>query len=1192
MSKKITSFLALVVMLLVSTSASAQLAELQGKSVSVGGAVADFEPDTWYFLHQQRIVNDNKVEHSEVGELPLGAGFIHDEGVGNVIYHRSIDNVPEGSSAITVAGYLVRFVPSDEHEGAYFMQFGTGNYLNIPEGAQNRTQMPTVASIYDATELDVYKIQDTDGHFAMNQYPMGVAINCTGVNYPVPVWGSGLNTTIDGNADYSFHEVLFDALDERTEAQRELEAVVTEYREYFSSLTVGTNPGEYGEAEVEAFDAALRAGDVDNPDAGIDKMTAEEIRQLIQNIRDAYEAVLASRVPMTLADGYYRLKTGQRYVTTILDEETYEETEEEVDKYMYSNVSGERIYANWGSRDDLSIDAPSLWKVTNLESGRFDIVNVATGTRFNQVTKSSHVAMSEEGGGEIVVTPAITIEGVTYVNISVYPQNGNDGLFFHQGGHQSGLGTGGNVVGWYSTYDSSEPAAHGSEWLFISVSDEEAAAIIEAYKPYQDRDAMLNDYKAILADAKAKLVIARDIQKNVDDQPLITDAEQLSSPCSDSQEGLNIEYLIDGDASTFWHSDWHNEYDGMHYLQVEIADADVQNAVMQFTRRNNTGNQILDWAVYGTENFDATQEECDHLADLNTPLGSYTETLVSDVFPTRGHKYIRFYFVRTTGSKTPVFAHLAEFQMFRAEVFQSETCQYNVMGDLATNLEKVINDQADYELDDITVEEYTALKTAYDAFIAKFVDPTPLREAMAATADIAALVVEGSDPGFWPSGDNANNLQSLYNEAKAYDAAGNYTAEQSQQYIDRLNQEKENVYANANPVKVGKWYRLRFPSEEDYDKYGWSKSGASTTSNSEGQVTAWELFGKYLIPADYSAEDKEVDVIGADELALGSHLYFAESLVINNPELQHFRFIAVGDSAYMMQNRATGLFLKAAGTSGGVTLSVHPSLFSTRAIGYGLNVIASRSITGANQNYLHAQRDNNTLVTWNAYTLGSNSALYIEEAEDVAANYDGADFQMSLPYGTYTGLCFPMDISVGSNSEVKLWGVNKVENNVITLGRIAGAVQGGRPFILQFGDTEKYDAEGDKEMVTLRHGFAVTGLEPQTTALLKGSYESKVVGAGVIVPEANTLAVSKRSNTRVAANGAYIAAEEAFDLETVFEIAYSETDGIQTALANVSRRGAVYTIDGRLVSRNATLSDLSRFGKGIYLLNGTKVVVK
>ena len=52
---------------------------------------------------------------------------------------------------------------------------------------------------------------------------------------------------------------------------------------------------------------------------------------------------------------------------------------------------------------------------------------------------------------------------------------------------------------------------------------------------------------------------------------LITNANQLSSNASDWQEGQHIEYLIDNDANTFWHSDWHNQVTDPHYIQVDIS---------------------------------------------------------------------------------------------------------------------------------------------------------------------------------------------------------------------------------------------------------------------------------------------------------------------------------------------------------------------------------------------------------------------------------------------------------------------------------------------------------------------------------------------------------------------------------------------------------------------------------------------
>ena len=69
--------------------------------------------------------------------------------------------------------------------------------------------------------------------------------------------------------------------------------------------------------------------------------------------------------------------------------------------------------------------------------------------------------------------------------------------------------------------------------------------------------------------------------------PLIREAWQLSSNASDRDEGRHLEYLIDGNANTFWHTDWHNQVsDRYHYLQVELKEAFEGHMVIYMLRRN------------------------------------------------------------------------------------------------------------------------------------------------------------------------------------------------------------------------------------------------------------------------------------------------------------------------------------------------------------------------------------------------------------------------------------------------------------------------------------------------------------------------------------------------------------------------------------------------------------------------------
>ena len=456
----------------------------------------------------------------------------------------------------------------------------------------------------------------------------------------------------------------------------------------------------------------------------------------------------------------------------------------------------------------------------------------------------------------------------------------------------------------------------------------------------------------------------------------------------------------------------------------------------------------------------------------------------------------------------------------------------------------------------------------------------------------------------------------MYDNAKAYDAAGAYTADKTQEYIDALNKQNNDIFASANQIKTDKWYRIRFANEEEFAKYDWDTVAGDGQFNKDLNVfTSQPLFNKYITVSRVTSEvntytneegnEVSVSVYSTEEQPEASTMGLGNYLVLDDKEdiaaseeLDQFRFIAVGDSAFIMQNKGTNLFLKAAGTSGSVTLSAHPSLFNVRAIGYGENVISSKSITGANQNYLHGQVLANLLVTWDAYTPGSRSGLYLEEAGDVAADYQGTEFNMPVVYGALNAYCYPVEISV---NEGQMWGVNSVdiEANSVSLAKIEKAVA-GRPFLYVNGSTEEYVGGEEADMISFNHGYAIDALEPQTNGVLKGTYESTVIDRGDIYAKENNLIVNPIEKdaimvtlTRVPANSAYITEDSKFDPKAEVTILWTEeADGIEQALANVSKSGAIYTIDGKLVSKSGNLNDAARLGKGIYILNGTKIVVK
>lgn len=979
------------------------------------------------------------------------------------------------------------------------------------------------------------------------------------------------NTPYNGVSRGYFHLAEFQLypaikLDDFEAALNELTAVCDYYYDKLGTLSPGTQPGQYSEEAFNTLDNLITQGY-----GAEDGYTAAQLKELSQQIKDAYEKLLATFVPFTSAtipDGYYRIRSGMQYTNTIDDEviDCY--------KYLYTKTETDgTINARWQTPADLSSDGSALWKITNVD-GLFDIVSAATDARFNDIAQSTQVTLSTESQNLMAIEPLWSdIYEQPFANIRVSTQEGGTGkrVYIHQNSHGNGTGVSSNIVGWEPTMDKGEPKA--SEWVLEPVSDEEAQAVLIAYEPVKNHDALVEQYKEILNDAKAKLTIAID-EKNV---KLITSASQFSSPWTEPTEG-SVNNLLDGNTSTFWHSNWSdgNTEQHLHYLQVDLGEPVYGLYSYSFSRRSGaSSDHTTQWSIYGsaTEDDDSFEE----LFTWETPYGSNTESFTSEPFEFSGSRYIRIYSDATTNNRG--FWHVSEVQFGKLE--DNPSSQFVALGSIATDLQSII--EAEIADADLTVDDFNTLKAAYDAFIDRFVDPAALRAAIDKANTTAAAIVVGTEPGYWTAESNAGAYKTTIEQAKAYDAAGAYTAEQSEAFISALENGADDIFGSAISIQEGKWYRIRFGTEEEYDEYGLDKVAGNGSTKTES------LFGKSITVADFSTDEEGYEIHeGSDKelVGLGHQLYLDDTEDIYDKDLSLFRFVNVGDSAYALQNKATGMFIKAGGATGAVSLSVHPSLFNVRAIGYGQNTLHAKTLTGENQNYLHCQVSQNVIVTWGPDFepyAGSRSSLYIEEVEDVASDYAGTAFNINLQPASISAFCFPVEVSAESG----MYGVARVEDSEVVLVKLEKAAA-GRPFIV-IADGDSYDPEAEEEPYTFAHGYSFVNAA-SSEHLLKGTYAAKTVGAGVIVPQEDGFVVTKNENASVAANHAWIQADEAFDTEA--ELSYvisNEADGIAAALNAVSRKGAIYTVDGRFVG-NGNLNSLRQ--KGTYILNDTKVIVK
>lgn len=1032
-------------------------------------------------------------------------------------------------------------------------------------------------------------------------------------------------------------------------AREELGKTILSVTEAIENMEAGTKPAQYDEALLDALLTALDAANIIDEPEGED-LTVEQINELNDNLKKAYDAAVASRVPyvQNVKPGYYFIRNGLGFFSETSTEATEDpETGEEIPGESTRTYHIKGMYANgdvnsWGDLD--RENARYLWKIEAVADTTYcyTMTNMAKNYQPISIEKlgaEGTKAVSFDWAGE-AESDEFSEEPVLYYNIRLTTAKERNGaIYLHANNHGGGAGKGSNIVGWYNTFE--DEMAHASEWVLEPVGEEAAKAILAG--PATKIAEMLDNAAEIAAAVPAQMTVAKDIHVALNmEEGLITDASQFSSPYSQNDLGgadgqsLDSGCLIDNNPDTYWHSYWGggDVANGTHYLQISDIDTNIDAVAFKMVRRKTQSDHVTKMTVYGfdEDNSELTKEDGELLATLNFPNPVSGATITSDdVFLTKGHSVLRIYAEETStkagnGAQGRGYWHAAEVQLYPATVGQywkEGTSQYDANKALAEALEKAVEkwNAGAYSAENVSdpaeanfAADYKALVDAYNAWQAVYVNPEALRNAVAAADGLVKGIVIGNNPGQWKDANTAANLTSAQEKANAYDKTGKYNPKSSEELIAALSAEK--LFATANPIQTGKWYNIRFGTEEEFDEAGWNKDPVKEVFNEN--INADEshaLYGKVIAVAKHdNVQETYTDADGnertatiynvvpldkAEDATMNAGVAFIDKSELANPDDALWQFIAIGDTAYVLQNKATGLYLRANGTMGATRMSVHPTTYKTSAIGFGKSLIKAYAITGEDNTYLHAERATNNLVTWNAYSVDSNSALYLEEKGDVS-EAPSNEYTMNVWPGQIQTLCYPTAVTAKNG---KLYAAT-LKDNTVTLNPMPNNMaEAGQP-VVYIADGTYEPLQNDKEAegyngdqyvkATFVHGTEFVA-ETKVNGSLTGVFNNTSITKGNVwaannAAETTGFIVTKAAGT-VGANTAYIATE--LDAETVIELVISdkEATGIEKAIENVSKAGNIYTIDGKFVGKG-NLNSLNGMNKGIYIVNGVKVIKK
>ncbi|MBR6128351.1 MAG: discoidin domain-containing protein [Bacteroidaceae bacterium] len=635
--------------------------------------------------------------------------------------------------------------------------------------------------------------------------------------------------------------------------------------------------------------------------------TVDEANELKATADSLFNVVLDSEMPYMLpnGDGYYRIISPLRYITEA-SESGY------VDKAILASYLGQTL--NMGSYATIQRDhANFIWKLEQ-HGDSVAIQNVGMENYIslgctNRVTltqdpaDASHVVFdyagedyvdADDGNGDT--------KELFYIRLAGRARNASN--YFHQLDHNKGNDTGRDMplsfwVGTFEKGSLDNASDRGtSEWYLEYVPESEVEAIIANFATVRDHDLLVEKNNLLRAQVAQALETAKESK-------MLTSASQMTSPFSCDNFGyedgqtLASGALIDGNKETFWHSDYKgNTPEGVyHYIQLSKMKDMVGECEFYICDRNTTsGNWPSEITLYGSDTPDGDTEEWNEIvvfSDLAT--GALAESRRT-FFVETPYEYIRV--VCTSNS----FWHAAEIQITTATPRASS--QYVALGDVASNLDAMYNQNVATPDADITQEMYDALMAAYNAFMAEMVDPVELRAVMDKYAKLTESVVQGTNPGQWADTKVAQDYNALYEEIALYDKGGRYSNSQNHKYAVMLKAMAKSIMQQANPVQTDKWYRIMVPTEEQYDAYGFSKEGVDKTGLREDQATCYGTFasvGVEIVDSVFSPteEDPErlvaenhLEAYAKDDVRESSRMYFMPDDIIEDKDVSLFRFVA------------------------------------------------------------------------------------------------------------------------------------------------------------------------------------------------------------------------------------------------------------------------------------------------------------
>lgn len=770
-----------------------------------------------------------------------------------------------------------------------------------------------------------------------------------------------------------------------------------------------------------------------------------------------------------------------------------------------------------------------------------------------------------------------------------------------------------NVVAW-------DWRVGGSCWQVITITENEVNAMLEALAPIK-RLATLKDLVTKSEDAIAagkKYMAVNDQNQKIAHATsgefsqidgLVTTATQFYCPMYDSQEGLDVTTMVDGNLETYFHSTWHGGTEAWtknHFLQMQLSQPE-QEILIKWIKRNGDNNagapkKVVIWGSNSTEedvlkankvdvnnedgtvttNFDAWKEKWDSLTvgTFDYPYevvwtdGTTKKANAVGVarfkLPTQ-YKNIRMEVIsRVNDGGLPSgnrFFHGAEVRVYRAAYDAAASIYEAVPADIKTALDNAVAAaKTKVEGKVVSEEDITALQTAYDNFMKNYPDPAKVTNAIAAAKTLVNSAEEGENLGYYATGSKAtltNVITSVENKINKI-----LNEDKRQPNVTEVNELLAELNAGLDAFKAS----LQVPATGIYAIKSFSSNetvaGRRITANNSSRKSYVNMVGRKQVNGTWTDDVEVEDKLGA---------YWQVTKV---------------EGGYTYKNLFTGLYLAPNTEKKGdrmVTQSETEYVFALEfaKVAGAFNIVAKKEdVLNEEHVFLNAQPGGAySLVFWNSANGRDNSAFTFEKVETKVAEVLEEGFVYDVPFpGKAQIMTFPIAIE---ETEGFYTVLGQDEQKNIQLKKVTGNLEAGQAYVYKPEDTEAtviltpVAKTVEALAPTCKEAEAVNGLVPTFETI-------KVQEKNGIFNTDHTKVLLSEPNESVAANTGYFTL---MPVVTTPGDAQIEANGIITSINNLvvttkSADKGVYTISGIRVKNAKSLP------AGLYIVNGQKVLVK